>query len=247
MCAVGTSPGSEIFHTTQWSRVVGVNDADPARRRECFDFLIERYWKPVYAYLRRIHGLNPTEAEDLAQEFFAFLLERDVVERARREVAKFRTYLKTCLRNFLYDTRRKEGRIKRGGDRKIVSLDLTDADERWIKEEAPRLHPDDVLDRMWARAVLERSLRRLRAMMAEEGRAEEWRLFEHYMGRDGETDGATYKEVAERFGLSEWNVWKRLTRALERLKTLMREEIAETVSEPDQVEEEFEAMSALLK
>ena len=239
--------GTALFRTTQWSMVAGVSDKNPDRRSECLNWLMGRYWKPVYAYLRRFGGLDKMDAEDLTQEFFTFLLQRDVIERARKNTAKFRTYLKAVLKNFRIDRHRMGRRIKRGGGNRVLSLDLTEQDERWISEEAREMQPEEILDGMWARTILDRALRRVRESLTARGRAEDWKMFEFYMGQGGEFRPATYREVAERFKMNEWNVWKRLTRVLEQLKNQLREGIAETVSTPDDVEEEFEALSELLR
>jgi hypothetical protein len=105
---------------------------------------------------------------------------------------------------------------------------------------------EDVLDRAWARALFDQAVQRLQAELAQEGRQRDWDLFEFHMGGGGEP-GATYKMTAQRFDLSEWNVWKRLTRITDRLKDLMRQEIAATVEKTDDMEDELRTIMNLLQ
>lgn len=237
------STGGASFETTHWSRVAAAADPDPQRRQASLAYLMERYWKPVYACLRRGYGVRPADAEDLTQEFFALLLEREVIERARPEKARFRTYIKAVLRNFHADHLRRGQRVKRGAGRRPLSLDVNDEDERMITAISSDLGPDEILDRLWARALVDGCLQIQRALMARDGRGREFEMLLDYTGR---SEKLTYKELAAKYGLTEWNVWKLLSRALAELKELMRAEVAETVETPEDVEDEMEQISGLL-
>ena len=126
------------FTTTHWSVVLAVRDASSPRAAAALAELCRSYWYPLYAFVRRKgHGLH--EAEDLTQEFFARLLEKNYVAQADRERGRFRTYLLAALTHFLADEWDKTRRLKRGGGREIISFDAASAEERYRLEPADQL------------------------------------------------------------------------------------------------------------
>ena len=128
------------FPTTRRSVVLAVRHAEPGVRRRAWDLLAESYWRPVYRYLRLRWRTAPEEAEDLTQEFFARALEKGTFDRYDPGRARFRTYLRTCLDGFVANERKAASRLKRGGGRPALSLDLP-FDFAAAESEVSRIEP----------------------------------------------------------------------------------------------------------
>ena len=134
----GHAPGR--FPTTQWSRVVTAASRDASEAREALSGLCEAYWYPIYAYIRH-RGYAPEQARDLTQDFFAYLLERDLIARADPARGRFRAFLRTVCARYLADRRDRENAAKRGGGRHPLSIDPLDAERRYAREPAARADP----------------------------------------------------------------------------------------------------------
>lgn len=232
-----------LFGTTHWSNVLGAADRDENRSQQCMECLCQQYWNPVYAYLRRFRHISPVDAEDLTQEFFAYVIEQHVLPRATPELARFRTFLKGVLRNFLSSSRRYQGRLKRGGGKKPHPLNRESDAEPNIPSPDPT--PGESFDRDWARQVLELALEELTTRLRKEGRTVDLEIFQSYTLSDRSAQ-PTYSELAQRLGLTDWEVWNRLSAVREDLRSLMRIKVAETVRDPDLIDEELESIRRLL-
>ena len=243
----GTEPSVDRFGwaTTSWSRIARAGRSSPQERREGLELLCRQYWGPIAGYMRRALKVSAEETEDLMQDFFVHLLERDVMERADPEVGRFRHYIKEILRNFVLDSRRREGRLKRGGGRAIVSIEAAREEGR-VLDVAGSPSPEEALDRNWARRVFEIALERLESILIEEGRSEDLDLFRRYIAPLEGESRPTYRDLGEPLGLSEWVVWKRLGQLRERLRSALGEEVERTVVEPGQVPEEVDLLTELL-
>src|SRR5829696_2679326 len=138
------------FPPTRLSVVERTRSADGETRRMALAAIIEAYWKPAYKYLRLKWSLNPEEAADLTQEFFASTLEKSVIERFEPARARFRTYLRLCLDGFASNARKAEGRLKRGGGMTLVPLDFETAEgEVRSYEPAVNADVDELFYREW--------------------------------------------------------------------------------------------------
>ena len=147
----GHAPGR--FPTTQWSRVVTAASRDALEAREALSGLCEAYWYPIYAYVRH-RGYAPEPARDLTQDFFAYLLERDLIARADPARGRFRAFLRTVCARHLADRRDRENAAKRGGGRHPLSIDPLDAERRYSRESAHELTAERIFDRTWALTLL---------------------------------------------------------------------------------------------
>lgn len=228
------------FGTTHWSLVIGAGASNEQQRSVSLEWLCHQYWNPIYAYLRRFENLDPVEAEDRTQEFFAYLLEHHVVPRATPGLSRFRTFIKGVLRNFLMSEARREGRQKRGGGRRHISLN-PDSGEHQVA--APDSAPDEILDRRWARRVVELAREELDGRLRAAGRVQDLDIFQAYTTAGA---GPTYSDLASRFGISDWEVWKRLAGVREELRSLIRLKVAETVVDPSEVDIEMRELLELL-
>ena len=205
--------------------------------------LCQTYWYPLYAYVRR-RGRSPEDAQDLTQEFFARLLEGNWVERADRQKGKFRSFLLTAMNHFLSDQWDKARAQKRGGGAIPVPLQLDTAETRFGLDPADRTTPEQVYERRWALALLDEVLRRLRREYEEEGKAEIFATL--YPCLIGERTAQPYAELAAKLCVSEGTVKSAVHRLRQHYRRLLREEIAHTVSEPGEVDEELRHLFTVL-
>ena len=224
-----------VFATTRWTLVLGAGQDGGPSQHEALAALCRSYWPPVYAYLRRF-GTSPADAQDLTQDFFRRLLEREFFARAEREKGRFRTFLLCSLKNFLHDENLRANAQKRGGGQ-VVSLDERLAEEGYLAEPADRVTPEILFERRWASALLEGVLGKLEAEFNQGARPG---LFAELRQR---LWGGTRREpahaLAARFGLSESAVHVMMHRLRARFRELLRAEIAELVTTPAEIDDEI--------
>jgi RNA polymerase sigma factor (sigma-70 family) len=238
------APNGGAFVTTHWSVVLAAGRADTTTALSALEELCRTYWFPLYAFVRR-RGHPPEEAEDLTQEFFLRLIEKQSLRRADSARGKFRSFLLTSLKNFLVNEWNKERAAKRGGvGRTFVSWDLPDAERRYLAEPAGDLTPDRLFEKRWAVAVVERAQHRLRE---EYGAADKLPLFEELKAHVwGENTGG-YSGPAARLNTSEGALRIAAHRMKERFRSLLREEVAHTAASPAEVDEELRYLVSLLR
>ena len=159
--------------TTSWSQVLAARSGHSTESRDALAALCQAYWYPLYAFVRR-QGHDAEASRDLTQAYFTKLLEKDYLQDFDRTVARFRTFLKTSMRNFLSKERDKAGALKRGGDTTIIPLEANEAEARYGLEPAERTTPEEVFERRWALMMLERAMSRLGSEFAEAGKPEEF-------------------------------------------------------------------------
>ncbi len=238
----GEQPGAGAwFVTTHWSIVLSAQDKDSGRSTEALESLCRAYWYPLYAYARRV-GQSPADAEDLTQGFFARLLEKDYLHAASREKGRFRTFLLTALKRYMANEWDHEHAKKRGGFVSRVPIDLETAESRLGFEPADPISADILFDRQWALALLERTLARLRQEYAASDRAQLFALLQSCLAK--EESALPYAAIAARLNLTEAAVKMAVHRLRLRYQELLRQEIAQTVSAPEQVEEEIQHLFA---
>jgi RNA polymerase sigma-70 factor (ECF subfamily) len=201
--------------------------------------LCEAYWYPLYAYVRR-QGHAPEEARDLTQAFFAYLLEKEVLKGVDPSAGRFRTYLLNSLQYFLSHERDKAQALKRGGDTRTLSLDTEAAETRYGFEATDELTPEQIFEHRWAMTVLERTMERLRTESGEgEGRRTFERLKDYLTGQEPHIP---YREMAAELEMTDGAVRGAVHRLRRRFGRLLLNEIAETVSDPADVEDEARHM-----
>lgn len=234
----------DYFVTTRWTVVLSAGRQSTAQAEGALAELCQTYWYPLYAYVRR-RGHSKEDAEDLTQAFFARFLEKNYLHGLSAERGKFRAFLLASLKHFLANEWDKASRLKRGGGVEHLSLNLEHAEERFQHEPAAITSPDHLYDREWALALLERVILRLCDECAEEGKAA---LFEQCRGylMMGET-AIPYDESALALGLDEGAVRVAVHRLRKRYRELLRDEIAQTLVDLGQVEEELRSLQAALR
>lgn len=229
----------DYFATTHWTVVLAAGRRHTPESAVALDELCRTYWYPLYAYVRR-HGHSREDAEDLTQAFFARLLEKNYFEKLRREQGKFRAFLLAGLKHFLVNEWVRARRQKRGGGAVVLPLDWHYADERYQIEPADQLSPDRLYDRAWAVTLLERVIGRLRDEVKARG---DEKLFEELKPFLMLGKGAIpYETAAAALGLTEGATRVATHRLRRRYRELLRDEVAHTLSDPAQMEEEMRAL-----
>ncbi len=198
--------------------------------------LQKTYWYPLYAFVRR-QGNGPEDARDLTQGYFTQLLEKGYLEDFDPSLGRFRVFLKASVKNFLSKERYKAHAWKRGGHAQIVSLSAEDVEGRYRFEPVDRLTPEEIFERRWALTLLERALGKLGEEFEDSGRGDEFEKLKGYL--TGEESKVPYREVARELESSEAAVRTAVHRLRQRFGKLLRQEIAETVASPNEVDEEM--------
>jgi RNA polymerase sigma-70 factor (ECF subfamily) len=236
-----TLPGPSRFPTTRWTLVVAAGDPQRKEARSALADLCENYWYPLYAYLRR-RGYAADEAQDLTQEFFVRVLEGRYLDRADPEKGRFRSFILTSLKFFVADEGDRQRALKRGGGA-VVPLEFSSGEERYRREPAHHETPERIFERRWALSLLDRVVEKLRNEFVQHGRPEHFERLKVFLL--GHSD-APYAELAREINTSEGALKVAIHRLRKRYRELFREEIADTVADPAEVESELRYLAAVL-
>ena len=237
-----TLSGSSQFPTTRWSVVVTAGDPHRKEARSALVSLCENYWYPLYAYLRR-RGYPTDQAQDLTQEFFIRLLEGRYLDRADPEKGRFRSFILTSLRFFVADQADRQRAHKRGGGA-VGPLEFLSGEERYQREPAHDETPERIFERRWALSVLDRVVEKLRNEFVQHGRPEHFDKLKVFLL--GQSDAQPYAALAREMNTSEGAIKVAVHRLRKRYRELFRQEIADTVADPAEVESELRFLVAAL-
>lgn len=235
-----SASGNIRFETTQWSLVSRVGSEDEENRL-AFESLYRGYSHPIYAFIRR-RGYSRHEAQDLTQDFFLHLLQKNITNRADPLRGKFRTFLLSALGFFLLHANEKAGTQKRGGDATMVFLDEETAEARYQLTD-PAQTAEQIFDARWAAILVQATIDRLKAEMETAGKGE---LFNQIRGFLIEYAKSSYAEAAQATGLTVPALKTTIHRLRVRYRDLLREEIARTVMSPADFDDEVRALRASL-
>lgn len=238
-------PGeNRVFATTQWSLVVAAAKNDSvAGSSEALEQLCQNYWYPLYAYVRR-RGFSPDESADLTQAFFAQFLEKNSIEHADPDRGRFRTFLLTSLKNFIANQWRSEQALKRGGHLKKISLEISRGEEKYALEPVEMTTPETLFARRWAMTLLTTTFEKLEQEYLENGKLDLFEKIKPYLV--GNHENVPYREVSQALGITENAVKVSVHRLRKRCGTLLRMEIAQTVSSEEEVDQELREMFSTL-
>jgi RNA polymerase sigma factor (sigma-70 family) len=215
------------FQNTSWELVRS------APKAEALDALVRIYWKPLYFFVRQ-RGFGNEEAKDIVQEFLAGALEHGMISRADPLRGRFRTFLLRSLTNFLKDRRRSWKRLKRGGGRDPISLDLDLGEPRVSHAASAGEPPEAILDRAWARGLLGQCISEL------EGQSSHLQAFELQM------QGLDYASIANATGLTETAAKTAVHRLRIRLRGILRSHLGHENATEDEVRREVAEFKSLL-
>jgi RNA polymerase sigma-70 factor (ECF subfamily) len=236
------STGQMAFRTTHWTVVRAAQQGDDGiSARQAMATLCSTYWPPLYAFIRR-GGHAPHDAEDLTQEFFYYFLEGDRLRDVAPAKGKFRSFLLACLKQFLAKEHARAQTAKRGGGRKLISLDTPEA--QYSSEPVDHLTPEALFDQRWAATVLTCTLEDLRQEYALHHKTT---LFEDLMGfLPGCEGSASRAELAARHQVSVGAIDVAIHRLRQRFGALLRQRVAQTVSAADEVDEELDYLMVVI-
>jgi RNA polymerase sigma-70 factor (ECF subfamily) len=237
------------FETTHWSVILSCADTKEGNdtARKALAQLCKTYWRPIFAFVCR-RGYSIPDAQDLTQDFFLMVLEGSLLKRADPSRGRFRSLLLKSLQNFLIDDTIKKHARKRGGDVKLVSWD------EWMAEAPSRLSisaseaeswpAEKIFDVRWAATAVEQALRRLGEECEVRGRRRVFDVLSDYLA--AEREDVSYQKLSKTLGVPASAV-KRLVHQLRvRYRELLREEVAQTVEKPEEIEEELRYLCAAL-
>ena len=232
-----------VFVTTHWSVVLSAKDPSSPESAEALEQLCRAYWYPLYAYARW-RGRTAHDAEDLTQEFFARLLQRNYLEPVERERGRFRSFLLVAFKHFLADERDRARAQKRGGHLAAVAFDTALAETLYRNEPAPVLPAEQLYERRWAMTLLERTMTRLRREFESAGKEEEFTRLKSFLVADKRE--IPYAAAAAEAGVTEAALRVAVHRLRKRFRAIFRDEIAQTVARAEDVDEELRHLLAVL-
>jgi RNA polymerase sigma-70 factor (ECF subfamily) len=238
------SPVARRFASTRWSIVAAAGRNESAEARAALAVLCQTYWYPLYAYARR-RLARPEDARDMTQEFFARLLEKNYLQAADSRRGKFRSFLLSTFQHFLSKEHARATAQKRGGQRRMLSLEFQDGEHRYRHEPVDLTTAETLYERRWALTLLEQALSRLRQEFTATGKG---RLFEALKGTlTGDGTGEPYEQIGRDLNLSESAVKTAAHRLRRRYQELLRTEVAQTVASPEEVEDELRDLFAAVR
>jgi len=232
-----------VFPATQWTVVLTVGGTPSPESAAALERLCGWYWYPLYAFVRR-SGYLPADAEDLTQEFFARLLEHNWIAHADRYKGRFRSFLLMAMKRFLAKEWDKAKTLKRGGQVRLVPLQLNTAETRYGRDPADTRTPEQVFEKQWALTLLEFVLNRLREDYEHDGKGEVFHTLEPCLV--GSRESQPYAAVGAQLGISEGAARVAVCRLRERYRARLEEEVAQTVSSAAEVDEELRHLLRVL-
>jgi RNA polymerase sigma-70 factor (ECF subfamily) len=236
------------FGTTRWSLILSAagSNVDEQKAREALAELCRTYWRPVFLFVSR-QGHPVEEAQDLTQDFFAMVLESDWLRRADEHRGRFRSFLLKSLQNFLSHAKERTRAVKRGGRIEFVSWDewMAEAPSQLsVPAETLHIPPEQLFDLRWAATVVEHALQRLREECEAKGRL---RLFETLsVHLTSERSDLSYANLAVSLGIAETMVKKQLHNLRKRYRWFLRDEVAHTVENLADIDDEVRHLCAAL-
>jgi RNA polymerase sigma-70 factor (ECF subfamily) len=237
--------GAGRFQTTHWSAVLLSAQSEAPGSRAALADLCKRYWYPIYSFVRR-KGYNADDAQDLTQGFFLSLLDRKALSQVHPAKGKFRSFLLASLRNYLSDQFDRRHSLKRGKNIEFVSFDFQNGDERYLSEPRDALTAEKIFDARWAMILLDETLRRLRDEYAAQQKLTVFECLKPFLSPATKQTLPSYKQIADKLNCSLGRVKTLIHRLRKRYSELMREEVARTVTDPKDVDQEIHALCEAL-
>lgn len=231
------------FPTTHWTVVHTIQSGGQSEAAQALETLCARYWYPIYAFLRR-SGHSQPDAEDLTQELFARLVSEEAILAVRRDQGKLRSYLLGVLKRVVADHLRRVSAEKRGGGKTHVSFDQMAAEERYSLEPQETRDPEHLFTAVWAQDLFRRVREKLRAGFLSTGRAEAFEALLPFVTCDEAPP--SQRELAQRLGISTTAAGVMIFRLREKFRSLLRDEVAQTVLSPEEIPSEMTWLMSVL-
>ena len=246
--SVPPSPGAAetgpfVFATTRWTLILE-SRGESAAAHEALEKLCRVYWRPIYAFVRR-EGVAPEEAKDVTQGFFALILARKDFQSVRQEKGRLRSFLLASLKHFMANARRNAAALKRGGGQVAIPLDDIEGRDQVEFDRGGTLSADLIYDRRWAFTLLDQVFARLREESQKSANPPLQEKLTTLLS--DEPERASQADISREFGMTENAVKQALHRLRQRYRQLLREEIAQTVATPAEIEDELRYLIAALR
>ena len=237
-----SSDAPRIFPNTRWSVVLAARQQSSPESAAALETICRAYWYPLYAFARR-SGQAPHDAQDLIQEFFCRLLEKNWLDSASPEKGKLRTFLIVALKNFLSKEWRRASAQKRGGGQAHIQMDTAFAESR-LATDATASAPDEIFDRQWALTLLDLTVTRLQSEFAAAGKSADFDALKSCLtAARGDTD---YAAIGRQLGMNEGAARVAVHRLRKRFREIYREEISSTLADGVSLAEELHYLAAAL-
>jgi RNA polymerase sigma factor (sigma-70 family) len=233
---VDGNAGGSSFATTHWSVVRRAGTSIGEEASGALETLCRTYWYPLYAFIRRM-GNSPEDAQDVTQSFFAYLLEKGLIGRAQPEAGRFRSFLLGSLKNFMANDFRRQHAQKRGGAAMVISFDAQSAEQRYLLEPVELNNPQTLFQQTWAVEVLDQAFLGLESEYQGGGKSEIFQALHRFL--QGDRGAQTYAQIGASLGMSEGAVKVAVHRMRQRYRELLRAAVANTVSDPIEVDDEL--------
>lgn len=236
-------PGAGRFPATRWSVIVAARSDDVGERRRALETLVAAYWKPVYKYVRLRWNRSREDAQDLTQEFFARLLEKDFLAGYDPARGRLRTFLRVCVDRFKANEAKAAQRLKRGGDAVILSLDFAGAEGELERIDPPAPESlEEFFEKEWVRSFFAMVVEQLEAECRARGKATHFRLFERYDLDDADERRLSYDDLAREFSLSVTDVTNYLAWARREFRRIALERLRELCADEEEFRGEARAL-----
>ena len=229
------------FHTTSWDLVLNSGDVDAPEHSQALAELCSLYWYPLYTFAR-YKGFSDDDAKDLTQSFFLHLLEKAGLKQAHPHRGRFRSFLLACFQNHISALRRHASAEKRGGGHAVISLDAQESKKCHRLEPVDDLTAETVFDARWATILLDRVMVRISEEYRRQSKETAFEMLHMYLDLKGEETSASYQESAKQLGMSLAAVKTQICRMRRRFAAFLREEVANTVLDPADIDAEIHAL-----
>jgi DNA-directed RNA polymerase specialized sigma24 family protein len=239
----GTTAISGRFNTTHWSVVLSAGKLHSRQTAEALEKLCRAYWQPLYFFARR-KGRSDADAKDLTQQFFSMLLQRNDFAGLDPARGRFRTFLLVSFTHFLANEHDRASALKRGGGKTVVSLDTLSEEQVRQFESSPDSQPGTAFDRHWAASILAQALACLKSEFSAGGKSAQFELLRPHLTAEGAA--ADYAGMADKLGVAASSVPVLVHRFRQRYRELVRDEVAQTLSSPAELEEEMRHLFQVL-
>ena len=234
--------GSRVnFADTVWGMVERARDPSPEVRRNGLEDLTRNYWKPVYHYLRVAWAKSNDDAKDLTQAFFLWLTDVQALKRYLPERGSFRTFLKALLRHFVQHHDEAMDRLKRGGGRTILPLDQESESLQEVLPDGGTTTPEEAFEKEWRRSIIARAVELVKKRLASGGTSVKFQVFEKYYLQGQPDRRPTYESIAGELKLRGNEVQHYLSDVREEVRSEIRAQIALIVSNPEDLQDEWNA------
>ncbi len=228
------------FPTTSWTLVVAAGHPVDQDCRAALVRLCERYWYPVYAYVRR-RGYPEQDAQDLTQDFFVRILEGRYLDRADPNRGRFRSFLLNSCKFFLADQADRARAQKRGA---ILPFEVASGEQQYRFEALDNETPERIFERRWALALLDRVVGCLREEFVQHGSLADFEKLKVFLLGQAEIP---YAELARDMDATEGSLKVAIHRLRKRYRALFLREIAETVADAAEVDSEIRFLFSALR